>query len=86
MADAGLPGFESFAWNGVIAPAGIAVDGVQRLNRVIDAVLREPQMKARLNSAGLEPIGGSAEAFAAFIQAEAQKWAPVIRRTGAKVD
>ena len=86
VADAGLPGFESFAWNGVIAPAGIAVDGVQRLNRVIDAVLREPQMKARLNSAGLEPIGGSAEAFAVFIQAEAQKWAPVIRRTGAKVD
>ena len=86
LADAGLPGFESFAWNGVIAPAGILPDAVQRLNRAIDAVLREPTIRARLNSAGLEPVGGSAEAFAALIRSEAGKWAPVIRRTGARID
>jgi tripartite-type tricarboxylate transporter receptor subunit TctC len=86
VADYGLAGFESFAWNGAIAPAGTPAQIVRRLNRVIDAALREPRIKARLNSAGLEPAGGSAESFAALIRAESEKWAAVIRRTGAKLD
>ena len=86
VADSGLIGFESFAWNGVIAPAGTPADIVQRLNRTIDAGLRDPQIRSRLHNAGLEPAGGTAEAFAALIRAESEKWAPVIRRTGAKID
>jgi tripartite-type tricarboxylate transporter receptor subunit TctC len=86
VAESGLAGFESFAWNGVIAPAGTPAQIVTRLNRLIDAALREPQVKARLGSAGLEPAGGSAEAFAALIRSESAKWAPIIRRTGAKID
>jgi tripartite-type tricarboxylate transporter receptor subunit TctC len=86
VAESGLAGFESLAWNGVIAPAGTPMEVIQRLNRTIDVALREPRLKARLNSAGLEPAGGSAEAFAALIRAEGEKWAPIIRRTGAKID
>jgi tripartite-type tricarboxylate transporter receptor subunit TctC len=86
VAEGGLPGFESFAWNGVIVPAGVASGIVQRLNRAIDAALRDRETKARLNHAGLEPAGGSPEAFGALIRAESDKWAPVIRRTGAKID
>jgi len=86
IAEEGIAGFESFAWNGVIAPAGIPADIATRANRTIDAALRDPQIRARLIAAGLEPVGGNIAAFAALIRAESEKWAPVIRRTGAKID
>ena len=69
-----------------MAPGGTPAHIVQRLNQAMDAALHDAQVKARLNAAGLEPVGGSAEAFAALIRAEADKWGPIIRRTGARVD
>lgn len=86
IAEAGLPGFESLAWNGVVLPAATADAIVQRLNRAINAALYEPAVKVRLNAAGLEPAGGTPEAFAAWMRAEAAKWGPIIQRTGAKID
>jgi tripartite-type tricarboxylate transporter receptor subunit TctC len=86
VADFGLPGFESLAWNGVVAPAGVPLEIVEHLNRVVDHALHEPAVKARLNGAGLEPVGGKPEAFAALIRTEAQKWGPLIQRTGARID
>ncbi|MGH8663703.1 MAG: Bug family tripartite tricarboxylate transporter substrate binding protein [Burkholderiales bacterium] len=86
VAESGLAGFDSTAWNGVVAPDGTAADVVQRLNRAMNAALHDPEVKARLNAAGLDPVGGSPEAFGALIRAEADKWGPIIRRTGARVD
>ena len=86
IAQSGLPGFEAYAWNGVVVPAGSARERVQRLNLAIDRALHTPALRARLNAAGLEPVGGTPEAFAALMRAEAQKWGPIIRRTGARVD
>jgi len=86
VAESGLAGFESFAWNGVIVPAGVPADIVQRLNHVLDAALNDVGVKSRLQAAGLEAVGGSSMAFGALIRSEAGKWAPVIRRTGVKID
>jgi tripartite-type tricarboxylate transporter receptor subunit TctC len=86
IAEAGLPGFESLAWNGVVLPAATADAIVQRLNRALNDALYESAVRARLNAAGLEPAGGTPEAFAAWMRAEAAKWGPIIRRTGAKID
>jgi tripartite-type tricarboxylate transporter receptor subunit TctC len=86
VAESGLPGFESFAWNGVIAPAGLAAERVARLNRLLDRVLHDPAVKGRLKAVGLEPAGGSAAEFAELIHAEGRKWEPVIRRTGVRID
>lgn len=86
VAEAGLAGFESFAWNGVIAPVGVPSEIVTRLNRSLDGALREPAVRSRLNAAGLEPVGGTAAAFAALMREEADKWGPIIRRTGVKID
>jgi tripartite-type tricarboxylate transporter receptor subunit TctC len=86
LAESGLAGFESTAWNGVVAPDGTSANVVQRLNRALNAALHDPDVKARLNAAGLEPVGGSAGAFAELIRTEADKWGPIIRRTGARVD
>jgi len=86
VAESGLPKFESLTWNGIAVPAGTPSSVVQRLNREVDAILKLGDVKNRLNQAGLEPAGGTPEQFKALIEAEARKWAGIIRRTGAKLD
>ncbi|GAB3537305.1 tripartite tricarboxylate transporter substrate binding protein [Noviherbaspirillum agri] len=86
VAESGVPKFESQTWNGVLVPAGTPPDIVQQLNRDIDAILHMPDVKARLNTAGLEPAGGSPEAFKTLIAGEARKWAKIIKKTGATLD
>lgn len=86
VAESGLPGFESIAWNGILVPAGTPRDIIDRLNREIDAALKQPDVKTRLNNAGLEVAGGTPEAFKALMASEAKKWSEIIRKTGAKLD
>jgi len=86
LAEAGLPNFEALAWNGVLVPAGVPQDIVTRLNREINTALKDPGVIAKLNSVGLEPVGGTPQAFRTLIRSESEKWAPIIARTGAKVD
>jgi tripartite-type tricarboxylate transporter receptor subunit TctC len=86
VAEAGLPGFEALAWNGVLVPAGTPTGIVARLNREFNRALNDADVRARLNSAGLEPVGGSAATFRELIQTESDKWGPIIQRIGARVD
>jgi len=86
VAESGLPGFEAMAWNGVIAPAGVPAEIARRLNAVFNAALHDPAVAARLGTSGLAPVGGSPADFGALILAEAAKWAPIIRRTGIRID
>ncbi len=86
IAESGFPGFEAIAWNGFVAPANTPRDLIERLNREISAVLQMPDAKARIEAAGWDVAGGSVESFVAFLRAEHVRWAPVIRRSGAKLD
>jgi tripartite-type tricarboxylate transporter receptor subunit TctC len=86
IAEAGFPGFEALAWNGVLVPAGTPAPIVTRLNTDINAILKEPAVKSNLNAQGFELVGGTPEDFARLIRSESDKWAPVIRKTGAKID
>jgi tripartite-type tricarboxylate transporter receptor subunit TctC len=86
IAEAGYPGFEALAWNGVLVAAGTPHAIVQRLNAEIGAVLKDPSVKSALNAQGFELIGGAPEDFTALIKSESDKWAPVIRKTGARID
>jgi tripartite-type tricarboxylate transporter receptor subunit TctC len=86
IAEAGYPGFEALAWNGVLVAAGTPQPVVARLNADINAILKEPSVKSTLNAQGFELVGGTPEDFAHLIRSESEKWAPVIKRTGAKVD
>src|ERR1700730_1689989 len=86
IAEAGYPGFEALAWNGVLVAAGSPRAIVQRLNTEINAILRDPSVKSALNAQGFELVGGSPEDFATLIRSESDKWAPVIRKTGARID
>lgn len=84
--EAGYPAVEATAWNGIVAPAATPMEIVAKLNREVNEILRESTVRAKMNAAGLEPAGGTSEAFAQLIRSEAARWAPVIRRTGAKID
>jgi tripartite-type tricarboxylate transporter receptor subunit TctC len=86
IAEAGYPGFEALAWNGVLVAAGTPRPIVARLNAEINAILKEPSVKSTLNAQGFDLVGGTPEDFTHLIRSESEKWAPVIKRTGAKVD
>ena len=86
IAEAGYPGFEALAWNGVLVAAATPKPIVARLNAEINAILKMPAVVARMNAAGFDLIGGTPEDFGNLIRGETGKWAPVIRRLGLKVD
>lgn len=86
IAEAGYSGFEALAWNGVLVAAGTPRPIVERLNAEINAILKEPTVKNALNAQGFELIGGTPEDFAKLIRSESRKWAPVIRKTGVRID
>jgi tripartite-type tricarboxylate transporter receptor subunit TctC len=86
VSEAGLPGYESSQWYGLLAPAGTPAEVLDLLNARVANIMRSPEMKARMKSDGLVPIGGSREQFAAHIKSEIAKWAKVINASGARVD
>ena len=84
IAESGLPGYEVYAWYGVVAPARTPRPIIDRLQGEIAKIARDPKMKARLAGQGLELVGNTPEEFDAFIRAEVAKWAEVIARAGLK--
>jgi tripartite-type tricarboxylate transporter receptor subunit TctC len=86
MAEAGLPGFESLNWNGVVGPAGLSRDIVNRLNRDLVRVLASPDVREKIMAQGNYVIGDTPEQFAAFIRTESEKWARVVKKAGIKLD
>jgi tripartite-type tricarboxylate transporter receptor subunit TctC len=82
LAEAGVPGYDSTQWYGVLAPAGTPRPIVTRLHGEIVRALRAPDVRERLAADGAEPVGSSPEEFAAFIRAEIAKWAKVAKAAG----
>ena len=80
--ESGLKGYVIEPWFGVVAPAGVPQDIVTRLNAVIVESIKSPDVVQRLDSLGYEPLGGSADAFAAVIKADIAKYADVVKRAG----
>jgi tripartite-type tricarboxylate transporter receptor subunit TctC len=81
-----LPGYEASGWYGIGAPKGTPGDIVQALNCEINAALGDPKVKARLANLGVMPMPTTPTEFGAFIAAETQKWAKVIRSANIKTD
>ena len=81
-----VPGFEAYEWNGVFVPAGTPVEVVARLNSALNAALKAPKVAERLASLSVESRPNSPAEFAAFVAAETDRWAKVIREANIKLE
>jgi tripartite-type tricarboxylate transporter receptor subunit TctC len=79
-----LPGFNASVWHGIGAPKGTPPEIVARLNKEINVVLAEPQMKDMFAKYGGVPLGGSSADFGKFVSAEIGQWAKVIKTANIK--
>jgi tripartite-type tricarboxylate transporter receptor subunit TctC len=79
VAESGVAGYESLSWSGIAVPAGTPRPVIERLNRALNAVLDQPEMRQKLADQGAETIGGTPEAFAQHILREREKWTRLIR-------
>ena len=86
IAEAALPGYDTTAWYGVIAPARTPPAVISRLNRDIQRVLDLPDIKTGFTHQSFEIIGGSPEQFSALIKDELVKWSRVVRESGMRID
>ena len=86
VAEAGYPGFEALAWNGILVAAGTPRPIIRRLNTEMNAILGHPTVKSALNAQGFDLVGGTPEDFSKLIRSESEKWAPVIRKTRVRID
>jgi len=86
IAESGYPGFEALAWNGVMVPTLTPQPVVARLNAEMNAILKQPDVVAKMHASGFDLIGGTPEDFGNLIRRETETWAPVIRKLGLKVD
>jgi tripartite-type tricarboxylate transporter receptor subunit TctC len=86
IAESGYPGFEALAWNGVMVPAGTPKPVIAKLNAEINAILKQPDVVAKMNAQGFDLIGGTPDDLGSLIRRETDTWAPVIKKLGVKVD
>ncbi|MES2975415.1 MAG: tripartite tricarboxylate transporter substrate binding protein [Pseudomonadota bacterium] len=84
VAEAGLPGYKTSSWNGIMAPAGTPREVVARLNAEINKALSSPDVQKSLAADGSETRGGTAEEFGRFIADETQRWGKLIKDAGIK--
>jgi len=86
IAEAGLKGYETSTWHGILVPAGTSPEIVVKLNAEIARVLAQPAVKERLVGQGLDPVGGTPEQFGAYLKTEISKWAVVVKASGARAE
>jgi tripartite-type tricarboxylate transporter receptor subunit TctC len=77
-----LPGFEAVSWIGLLGPAGLPKDVVDRLSSEMVKLLGDPTVRERLEAAGAEPVGSDAATFATHIRQERTRWESVVKAVG----
>ena len=86
ISESGITGFNFSTWYGMWAPKSMPQPIVQKLSNEIAQITRLPEVRERFLALGAEPVGNSAEEFAAFTKSELNKWARVVKQSGARVD
>lgn len=86
IAESGLPGYEAYSWGGVIGPAKLPVDVVQKLNREINEALKSKDVADRMLAGGTVPMPATPEEFTSLIRSELKKWGEVARSANIRAD
>jgi len=86
VAESGLPSFDVFGWNGVLAPAGTPAPVIAKLQGEMVRALKLPEVRERLAGFGFEPVGSTPEEFGEFVKADIARWAKVVKESGARVE
>jgi tripartite-type tricarboxylate transporter receptor subunit TctC len=86
IAESGLPGFAVSAWDGIFAPVGTPPAVVERLNEAIRQALEDREVREALLAHGAQAVPSTPDALARHVVEETEKWAKVVRKSGAKID
>ena len=86
IAESGLPGYEVFAWNGVLVPTGTPKAIIQQLNDHIRKAMLLPQVKDKFSAQGFAASWNSPESFGVFLKTEVDKWGRTVKASGATLD
>ena len=86
MQEAGVPGYESGVWFGLMVPAGTPKDVIAKLNAAAVQATKAPEFQKRMHDLGYNIIPGSPEDMAKMLQDELKRWGPIVKASGAKVD
>lgn len=86
LVESGYPNFNITTWYGLWAPAGTPAAIVQQLSQEIAGIVRSPEVRSQFERLGAEPVGNTPAEFNAFTKAELNKWAAIVKQSGAQVD
>ncbi|BEP66916.1 MULTISPECIES: tripartite tricarboxylate transporter substrate binding protein [Variovorax] len=86
MAEAGVPGYEAYAWQGLVGPAGLPAPVLERLNKELVDALKHPQTRAKLEEIGIQPMPMTPPQFADFVRSEQKLWSGVIKAANIRLD
>jgi tripartite-type tricarboxylate transporter receptor subunit TctC len=86
LIESGVAGFEYSTWYGLLAPAGVRKDTVQKLNAVAKQVLARDDVKQKFEAQGVDALWNTPAEFSAYLKSETAKWAKVVKATGAKAE
>ncbi|MES2186150.1 MAG: tripartite tricarboxylate transporter substrate binding protein [Pseudomonadota bacterium] len=86
VSESGYPGFEALAWHGVYAPAKTPADIIDKLNKELALILRDPEVREKLQKDGIDPIGASPAAYATYTREEIKKWGTIVREANIRLE
>ncbi|HEY6256170.1 MAG TPA: tripartite tricarboxylate transporter substrate binding protein [Xanthobacteraceae bacterium] len=86
IAESGYPGFNIVAWNGLLAPKGVPAEVVRLLNAQINHILETPEVRKQIISIGIDPLGGTAEAFTSLLKEDIPRWRAMVIDAGVKLE
>ena len=86
IAEAGFPGFNIVAWNGLLAPKSTPAEIVRLLNAEVNRILKIPEVRQQVISIGIDPLGGTSEAFTSLLKEDIPRWKALVIDAGAKLE
>jgi tripartite-type tricarboxylate transporter receptor subunit TctC len=86
MAEAGVPGYEAMNWYGIVTPTGTPAEAIQKMNAALREIMARPDVRTRLEGAGMEATSSTPAEFSQLIAGERTRWGALITKAGIKAE